>query len=236
MRGDEKYLEAWNKPEKVVTKFGLEMHIPVEYLKIWKPGTFKFNDGTVQGWTLDQLYDANDASMTKVVPYTDPITKTSYGFSLSTYQDRALAVSACPFMLPGSSAATLDFYLDSPDLGQKPEWQGIQGYSLDFQRNFLSLCGDPPVYRVQLQVRMWDKQQKKLRTFGEWDQATEQFIMHPVASCKPYHFVWTPDQLADPNLELRFLRIRCTFPNYTAPGSGECLPKGAWLIGNVSPE
>lgn len=233
---DDKKWVGWDKPETVVSELGMELHVPEAYVKKWKPGGFNFKDGTTQGWKLDQLYDAEDENMTNIVPYSDPSTGAFYGFSLGNSQSLALAVSACPFMLPGSTASTLDFYLESPDLGQKPEWQGINGYSVDVQRNFLSLCGDPPAYKVQLQVRVWDKQQKKMRTFAEWESKSEKFILHPVQGCKPYHFVWTPDVFTNLNFDIRFLRIRCQFPNVTGFGAGECLPKGAWLVGNVTPE
>lgn len=70
-----------------------------------------------------------------------------------------------------------------------------------------------------------------------WDEKAKTFIFHQVEASKPYHFIWTAD---DPftyaDLQLRFLRMRFTQPNLTAPGAGECLPKGPWLVGNLSPE
>ena len=235
MGNDEKWIE-WNKPETIVSKLATEMRIPEEYFKLSKPGVFKFNDGTTQGWKIDQFYDSNDPNMTNIPPYTDPNTNKFYGFSLSNSQNLALAVEAYPLIMPGSKATLLDFYLDSPDLLFNQDWKNIKGYSLDLQRNFFSQCGEPSVYSVQLQVQMWDKEQKKMKTFGEWDDIAKKHVFHTIKAFQPYHFIWTPKQFANPDLELRFLRIRFTLPNLTTPGGGECLPKGPWLVGNISPE
>jgi hypothetical protein len=235
MANDFKWI-GWDKPETIISRMALEIEVPKEYLKLWKPGTFKFNDGTTQGWAIDQLYDTNDPTMTKIPPYTDPNTGKFYGFSLSNHQNLGLAAGAYPLIVLGSQAKSLDFYLDSPDLLNDQDWKNLEGYSLDLQRNFFSYCADPPEYKVQLQARMWDKQQNKMRTFAEWDESAKQFVFHTIKSFQPYHFVWKADVFTDPNLVLRFLRIRFTQPNLTAPGAGECLPKGPWLIGNVSPE
>ena len=235
MSDDVKWI-GYDKLKPIVSKFAAEIHIPLELLKLWKPGAFKFNDGTTQGWTIDQFYDTNDPKMIIIPPYTDPKTQHFYGFSLSNHQNLALAAGAYPYLAIGTKATSLDFYLESPDLLSNQDWKNINGYSLDLNRRLLSPCGDPPAYYVQLQVRMWDKQKKKMRTFAEWDDKANTFIFHAIEASKPYNLIWTSKQFADPNLVLRFLRIRFTQPNFTTPGSGECLPKGAWLIGNISPE
>ena len=234
---DEMKWIGWDKPETVTSNFALEMRVPLDYARLWHPGAFKFNDGTTQGWKIDQLYDTNDAGMTKISAFTDPTTNQFYGFTMTNQQNLALAVGAFPLIVAGSTAKSLDFYLESPKLKSNPDWKNPKGFSFDLQRNFLSLCTDPPLYYVQLQVRMWDKKQKKMRTFAEWDTTGQSFVFHQVQAGKPYRFIWTADDpFADADLKVRFLRIRFTQPNLTAPGAGECLPKGAWLVGNISPE
>jgi hypothetical protein len=215
----------------------LEIEISPELLKLYKPGIFKFNDGTTQGWTIDQLYDTNDQSMTKLSPFKHPTTGQVFGFTLSNYLNLGLAANGNPVVvLAGPSVTSIDFYLESPDLLNNQDWKNLSGYSLDLRREYSSLCGDPPAYRVWLQVRMWDPKQKKMRLFAEYDEKAKQFLFHKIDAYKPYHLVWTADKFTDPNLQLRYLRLRFTQPNYTAPGSGECLPKGAWLVTNISPE
>jgi hypothetical protein len=235
---DEKWI-GWNKPETIISTLAKELRIPAEYLKLSRPGTFRFNDGTTQGWTIDQFYDTNDLNMIKISPFIHPTTKQFFGFILSNSQNLALAAEANPAVaLAGPNVTSLDFYLESPDLLNNQDWKMIKGYSLDVQRNFFSHCGDPipPPYYVQLQIRMWDKGQGKMKTFGEWDAKAKKYIFHQIDVAKPYHFVWTAAEFEDSTHELRFLRIRFTQPYFTSPGSGECLPKGAWLVGNIGPE
>jgi hypothetical protein len=219
---------GWDKPKNIKSRAIREIQVPAKYLKIWKEGTFRFNDGTTQGWTIDQLYDTNDGLFP---PY--------IGFSLCNYQNLALAAAACPLLVLGSGAKSFDFYLDSPNLQTMNGWESFKGYSLDLQRNFCSPCGDQPSqYWVQLQVRLWDKKLNKMRTFAEWDDQAQKYKFHEVIAHKPYHLIWKlkGNWVTDQGLELGNLRIRFTQPNVNSPGSGECLPKGAWLIGNVSPE
>jgi hypothetical protein len=235
MNDDLKWID-WNKPETVVTKLAREIDIPAVLAKFMKPGTFKFNDGTTQGWKIDQFYDSSGKILTKIPPFTDPTTSQYYGLSLSNSQNLALAAGAYPLVVTGTQAPSLDFYLESPDLANDQDWQDMKGYSLDLHRNFLSYCGDLPGYFVQLQMQVWDKTKKTIRTFAEWDEKTETFIFNEVMAGKPYHFTWINTVLSDTNLVLRYLRIRCTLPHFSTSGSGECLPKGCWLFGNIGPE
>jgi hypothetical protein len=229
--------EGWDKPETIVSRMAVELMIPPEYWKLYKPGIFKFNDGTTQGWTIDQLYDTNDQTMTKLSAFKHPTTNQIFDFKLTNYLNLGLAATGSPVVvLAGPSVTSIDFYLDSPDLLNNQDWKNLSGYSLDLRREYSSKCGDPPSYFVQLQIRVWDLQQKKNRVFAEYDETTKQFIFHQIDAYKPYHVVWKADVFTDPNLQLRYLRLRFTQPNYTAPGSGECLPKGAWLVTNISPE
>jgi len=236
MPDDHKWVE-WNKPETIVSRLAMEVHIPENLLELLKPGTYKFNDGTTQGWSIDQLYDTNDPNMTQIAPYFDAITKKLFfGFTLSNYQNLGLAASAYPFLTPGSTVKSFDFYLQSPDLAGNSDWVKAHGYSLDLRRNFLSLCADPPLYHVQLQARFLKKKENQITTYSEWDDVTQTHLFHTVKSLQPYHFVWKAEAFTDSNLELRNLRIRFSQPNFSQPGAGECLPRGDWLIGNISPE
>ncbi len=227
----------WDKPITLVSTMAQELKISEEKLRLFRRGVFKFNDGTTQGWTLDQLYDTNDATMTKLSPFTHPTTGQFFGFTLGNYQNLGLAASGNPVVvLAGPNVTSIDFYLESPDLLNNQDWKDLNGYSLDMQRNYFSLCGDIGTYCLQLQVQVWDLGQKVMKIYGEYDAAAKQFVFHKIDAQKPYHLVWTADTFTDPNLQLRFLRLRFTQPNYTTPGSGECLPKGAWLVTNISPE
>lgn len=235
MANDFKWI-GWDKPETIVSRLAMRVRNADAYVKLSRPGTFRFNDGTTQGWKIDQLSDTNDPTMTQIPPFTHPSTGKFCGFSLSNHQNLGLAAGAYPLIVTGSKATSLDLSLESPDLLTNQGWSNVQGYSLDLQRNFFSYCADPPVYYAQLQVKVYDKQAKEMTIYGEKDEKTEQFVFHPVKAFQPYHFIWTADVFTDPNSELRSLRVRLVQPNLTAPGAGECLPKGQWLVGNISPE
>jgi len=225
--------EGWNKPVSVVTLAALEMRMNKEFVNVNKPGSFKFNDGTTQGWTIDQLYDQN---FNLLNIYTDQNLIT-YDFKLSNHQNLALAVSGYPVVpLAGSNVTMLQFYLFSPDLRNNQDWKNINGYSLDLQRNYYSSCGDLGDYLFQMNVVVIEKTTKAVKYYGEWDAQANDFIFHKIAAMQPYHFEWKASAFTDANLELWQLRLRFIQPHFTGLGAGECLPKGSWLVGNIRQE
>jgi len=226
-------LEGWNKPVSVVTLAALEMRMNKEFVNVNKPGSFKFNDGTTQGWTIDQLYDQN---FNLLNIYTDQNLIT-YDFKLSNHQNLALAASGYPVVpLAGSNVTMLQFYLFSPDLRNNQDWKNINGYSLDLQRNYYSSCGDLGDYLFQMNVVVIEKTTKAIKYYGEWDTQANDFIFHKIAAMQPYHFEWKASAFTDANLELWQLRLRFIQPHFTGLGAGECLPKGSWLVGNIRQE
>jgi len=225
--------EGWNKPVTVTSLAALEMRLPKEYVNLFKPGAFRFNDGTTQGWTIDQLYDENYNLLTF---YTDQ-NGITYDFKLSNSQNLALAVTGCPvIVLAPSSIKSLQFYLLSPDLRNNQDWQNINGFSLDLQRNYFSNCGDLGDYLFQMSIIVIEKSTKTTKYYGEWDGQANDYMFHKIAAMQPYHFEWKTSAFNDPNLELWQLRLRFIQPHYSSPGSGECLPKGSWLVGNIKQE
>jgi len=225
--------EGWNKPVSVATLAALEMRMNKEFVNVNKPGSFKFNDGTTQGWTIDQLYDQN---FNLLNIYTDQNLIT-YDFKLSNHQNLALAVSGYPVVpLAGSNVTMLQFYLFSPDLRNNQDWKNINGYSLDLQRNYYSSCGDLGDYLFQMNVVVIEKTTKAVKYYGEWDAQANDFIFHKIAAMQPYHFEWKASAFTDANLELWQLRLRFIQPHFTGLGAGECLPKGSWLVGNIRQE
>ena len=79
---------------------------------------FKFNDGTTQGWTLDQLYDANASTFAKVqsiIPGNPPTYLTYTPFKLNNSQNISLEASAAMFLVPDKNVSKTDIYFDSPD-------------------------------------------------------------------------------------------------------------------------
>lgn len=186
---------------------------------------FDFNDGTKQGWTLDQMYETS--TQNKITPFTS--------FSLSN-QNNQLAASVSPLLIGNPSIQSYDIYLESPDLSSNANWQDIGGYSIDLQRNLDSQCGHPPnVYFAQLQLKVIDtSDNNNEKLFAEHDGSN--FVFHHIVFGTLYHFVWQPSFLTDPKYKVKQIRIRLTGPGDPGPGSGECAPKGSWLLDNVAAE
>lgn len=233
MSNDRKWI-GWDEPETIISNFAKELKLHPKATKLLKPGAFTFDDGTTQGWKIDQLYDSNDPTMTKIDPFKDPKTNKFYGFCLCNSQNLALAIEASPLIVSGSNAKSFDFYIESPDLLNNQDWKSIKGYRLDLQRNYYGPIGGD--YKVQLQIKVRRKSTNKFTYFAEFDSKTGDYVFHPIVALKPYNFTWTADVFSDPDLELRFLRIRFTQPNFSVPGLGEAMPKGPWLVGNIGPE
>lgn len=224
-------LEAWKKSQLIKGLSAKEFapkHIP-EMVTLKRTGCFRFNDGTTQNWTLDQLYDAEISPLTKVTAYLP--------FVLHNSQNLALAASVSLLLVTDPNCNKCDIYFDSPDLSSNPDWQGISGFSVDVYRLIGSLCWDfEDLYRTQLQVVLIDTTDNSMHTFGEYDETNNTFISHPIKLATPYHFVWTPSVLSDSKYKIKKLRLRMTMPGYLGTGGGECAPQGKWLIGNVCPE
>jgi len=183
--------------------------------------TYDFNTGTTQNWTLDQMYETS--TQNKITPFTS--------FWLSN-QSNQLAASASPILIGNASVTSYDIYLQSPDLSSNSQWQNIAGYSIDLKRTLGSPCGSPPnVYFVQLQMKVIDTTDgNKEKLFAEYNGTS--FVFHEIKIGNSYHFVWKPSFLSDPKYKVKHLRIRLTGPG--DPSTGECAPKGSWLLDNVA--
>ena len=185
-------------------------------------GTFDFNDGTTQGWTLDQMYVT--ATQTKFTPV--------IGFTLVNSDNQLAALTGS--LLIGRSDQN-DIYLESPDLSSNSNWQGIGGYSIDVKRLLYTPCwGDfPNVFFVQFQLKVIDTADgNKEKLFAEHDGTN--FIFHDIKNYNQlYHFTWKPSWLADPRYKVKKIRIRITGPGDQMP---ECWLRGSWNIDNVISE
>ncbi len=220
--------KMWLKATKVTANPKSKEIVGQPEYAVPKPsGCFKFNDGTTQNWTLDQLYDSSSTNFKKAAAY--------FPFVLYNSQNLALAASVDSLLVLDKTVKKCDIFFDSPDLSSNADWQGITGYSIDVYRMLASLCGDSEnSYLTQMQLLLFDTTDKKVHTFGEYNGAN--YIFHPIKLLTPYHFIWKPSVLTDPKYIVKKLRIRMTMPGYLGPGGGECAPKGKWLIGNVCPE
>jgi hypothetical protein len=183
-------------------------------------GKFDFNDGTTQGWTLDQMYITS--SQVKFTPV--------IGYSLGNSNNQLTASTGS--LLIGKSEQN-DIYLESPDLSANSEWQNITGYSVSVRRSLYSPCwGDfSNTFYFQLQIKVIDTadgNQEKL--FGEYSGAS--FVFHDITTKDQlYQFTWKPSWLTDPRYKVKRIRFRITEPGDVM---AECWYRGGWQIDDVT--
>ncbi|MEJ2636700.1 MAG: right-handed parallel beta-helix repeat-containing protein [Calditrichia bacterium] len=182
-------------------------------------GSFNFNDGTVQGWTLDQMYVTS--SQEKFTPV--------IGYTLMNSSNALAAYSGS--LLIGRSEQN-DIYLESPDLSSNSDWQGITGYSVEVTRNLYSPCwGDvPDLFYFQLQMKVIDTEDGNAeKLFAEYDGSN--FVFHEIRTTgQLYQFTWEPSWLTDPRYIVKAIRFRITGPGDVTT---ECWYRGDWSIDNV---
>jgi len=200
-------------------------------------GCFKFDKGSTQNWTLDQLYDTNSKTLKKVttlVPGNPPTYQTYTPFTLMNVQNIALEANTNLYLVSDQNVKSCDIYFVSPDLTKDKNWQNISGYSLDVRREFYSPCFDPPnTCFVQLQLKVIDTSDNSEHLFAETIGSSNNWKFHEIKLQKPYHFTWKPPFLKDKKYKVKQIRIRCTMPGWIS--KGECAYRGSWRIGNICP-
>jgi hypothetical protein len=109
-------------------------------IKLWPtPGFFHFNDGTVQGWTVDATYDGDTPDHVPGFVYTGP----AFWDGANDVRNEPehdpkgdVIGSASYYAGPGNpdpgevTTGTWRFDFVSPDLSGEPDWQGVQGLSV----------------------------------------------------------------------------------------------------------
>ena len=183
-------------------------------------GGFDFNDGTTQGWTLDQMYvSATQVKFTPVI-----------GYTLGNINNTLAPATTA--LLIGRSDQN-DFYLESPDVSSDSSWQNADGYSVDVRRLMASGCfGDfPDVWYVQLQVKAIDADDgNKEKLFAEHDGID--FVFHEIQTyAQLYQLSWTGWGMNVPRYTIKTIRLRITGPGDMPT---ECWFKGNWNIDNIN--
>jgi hypothetical protein len=225
-------------------------------------GCFLFDDGTVQNWTLNQLYGWSQNSTTK--QWTRTLLKpfTQYlpwnGFILSNHQNLSLSAYVNKILILDQNTEFCDIFFESPDLTTLSPWQNTQGYSIDTHRLFFShwlminnYPNKPPFYTAQLQMYVIKKDKKTGKTlidsstgkpyflWAEYDTTQNTFLEHTIDYNKNYHLTFKPSQLTNPpkdqEINIYKARLRCRMPGYLGQGQGEGAGGGHWLIGNICP-
>ena len=203
-------------------------------------GCFRFNDGTTQGWNLDQLYDTSNGKQIASAQPGSPPTYLNYTpFALGNHGNIALQASSGLFAVPDPAVKDADFFFESPDLAKRADWQGINGYRLDLRRDFTAPCGEPKNrFFAQLQMELIDKATGKSHYIAPKSANGKDFLFHEIQLATPtqHEFVWgnqvTVDgkTLGKSGYTVKSIRIRHTMP---ARNITECWYSGTWRIGNV---
>jgi parallel beta-helix repeat protein len=190
--------------------------------KVLAAGIFDFNDGTTQGWTLDQMYLTN--SQTKFTPVN--------GYTLSNGTNALFPYTTA--LLLGTTQ-NVDFFLQSPDLSANSDWQGISGFSVDVKRLLASGCwGDfPNLFYVQLQVKVIDLSDgNKEKLFAEHNGTS--YVFHEIKTYgQLYQLTWNTTWLNNTSkYKVKYVRLRITGPGDAS--MAECWYSGGWSIDNVT--
>ncbi len=183
-------------------------------------GSYDFNDGTTQGWTIDQMYVT--ATQQKYTP--------ASGYVLGNINNTLAPYTSA--LLHGSTS-NCEFFLESPDVSSNPDWQNLTGYSIEVTRNMTSPCwGDfPDLWYVQLQAKVIDTADgNKEKLFAEHDGSN--FVFHEIYSTyQLYPIIWSDWSLPSPQYIIKQIRLRILGPGDVSPG--ECWYRGNWQVDNI---
>ena len=169
-----------------------------------QPGCFNFDDGTIQNWTIDQLYET--ATGNTITKYYSPLVLSN------TNKQLYAGAAGYPnnYFLIDQSVASADFYFESPDLSNNSNWQNIDGYKIDLGRLFYSKCWNPTgKFFAQVQMRVIDtSDNNKVKLFAEYSGGN--YVFHPMDdySGTMKQITWKPSFLSDPKYKVKQVRIR----------------------------
>jgi hypothetical protein len=231
------YWIDWDKPTKKYLFSVQELMVSSrQVVPLPKTGGFHFDDGSVQNWTLDQLYDQNENPMQPVLlpgfPSTGP-------FQLLNSQNLALDARTTFLATADPKITKCNIYLVSPDLSQNASWQNISGYAIDLHRKLTCAAGDPmpPPFWCQLQIYLKNNATGAIKHLSESTGSPGTFSFHEIELDKPYHIEWKPPSLnnSGESYTVTKLRIRLTSRIPSSTGTGELPLQGSWLVGNIVP-
>lgn len=223
-------LDELRHPVQLLAERGAELREDV-IATLFQGGCFRFDDGTTQNWSLDQAYNSNK-------PYNSLSKSIIGGFTLTNSAHLALRAAADPFVVLDNSVTSADIYLESPDLSQNADWQGIKGFSLDLQAWFWSAKYALPSkgpYFAQLQLKTIEPNGTQ-HHYAEWNEAADDYLFHEVHNGKPHHITWKAtivEEAMERGDTVSVARVRLTTPLIHEWEGGV---HAEWLVGNVCSE
>ena len=200
-------------------------------------GCFSFNDGTLQGWTIDQVYDIdlNQSQVIKDNKHNTSQVKIPYEpFELSIKQG-VLQAYTPDYQVPDSSVNNCVFYFVSPDLSDNPDWQNIVGFRFDITRTFTSTTGDWYGHKVFAEIITENESGDEEILFENFVDVNKKTYLSITNLDIPYYFQCKPTELniAGSNYKVKQLRIGCTLIGHNFNPNVQF--SGGWELTNVCP-
>lgn len=196
---------------------------------------FSFNDGTTQGWTLDQLYDIdlNQSQIIKDGKHNTSQVKIPYEPFKFSNNPEGLLADASVYQVPDSTVNNCMFYFVSPDLSDDPNWQNITGYRFDITRSFTSTTGDWYGNKVFAEIIVENESGGKEILFENLIDPDKKSYLDILRLDIPYYFQCKPAELSDGTYTIKQLRIGCVITGYNYNPYVKF--NGSWALTNVCP-
>lgn len=198
---------------------------------------FSFNDNTLQGWTIDQLYaiDLDLSQDLTIGKHNDPLVKIPYEpFELSTTSEELLAHSSI-YNVPDSTINHCAFYFVSPILSNNLDWQDIAGFSFEITREFSSNTGDWYSHKVFAEIIVENKSGAEEILFENFIDPNIKSHLSIEKKNTPYFFGCKPTDLqtSDSNYKIKQIRIGCIMIGFNYNPNVQF--SGGWKLTNVCP-
>jgi hypothetical protein len=221
----------------LIVGFGIYLVLTFTIKKTDPEGCFHFNDGTLQGWTLDQLYvfDSDQSQKLAIESHEDPQVKIPYEpFELSNIPS-VIQAYASTYQIPDSTVEHCKFYFVSPDLSDDPNWQNISGFRFDITREFKSSSGDLYNHKVFAEIIVENESGDEEILFEKIEGPDQKNYM-PIRNLDvPYYFGCIPVELSiySSTYTIKQLRIGCIIIGYNFIPNVQF--NGGWELTNVCP-
>lgn len=217
--------------------FGIYAIILLTSKKSGEEGCFSFNEGTLQGWTLDQLYDIdlNQSQIIKDDKHIKSQVKIPYEpFKLSNNPEELLA-HASVYQVPDSTIDHCLFYFVSPELSDDPDWQNIAGFRFDITREFTSSSGDWYTHKVFAEIIVANESGAEEILFENFIDPNKKSHLNIIKKDIPYFFRCIPTELqaSSSSYTIKQIRIGCIMMGFNYNPNVQF--SGGWKLTNVCP-
>lgn len=196
---------------------------------------FSFNDGTLQGWSIDQLYDI-DLTQSQIIKDNKHLTsqeKIPFEILELSNNQGLLQASTPNYQVPDSSVNNCLFYFVSPELSDNPNWQNISGFKFDISRSFTSSTGDWYGHKVFAEIKVENKSGNEEILFENLIDPDKKSYLDISMLGVPHYYRCIPRELTEGDYKIKQLRVGCIIPGFNCNSNVKFL--GSWNLTNVCP-